>query len=195
MKNLLYAIRPLALDMLATLAFAGLYAWSRSLYLAIAVGIALGAGQIAWGLARRQSVTALQWASLGLVLVMGGAAILTHDARFVMIKPTIVNLVIGASMLQPGWMARYMPPAGRPYLPRSAIVIAGYCWAGLMFLTAALNLVFAFCTDVRTWALFLAVFPTGSMILAFAVQYPVFHAIAARNARMGRIVGQAPAPN
>ena len=36
-----------------------------------------------------------QWISLGLVLVFGGATLLTHNARFMMFKPSIVYLLIG----------------------------------------------------------------------------------------------------
>jgi intracellular septation protein A len=44
----------------------------------------------------------MQWASLGLVIVLGGATVLTGDPRFVMIKPTIAYLTVGAAMLQRG---------------------------------------------------------------------------------------------
>jgi intracellular septation protein len=183
MKNLAYAIRPLATDMLATLFFAGVFAITKNLMLSTAIGIAIGVGQIGWLLFRRRRIAGLQWASVGLVIVMGGAAILTNDPRFIMIKPTIIYIVVAASMLQPGWMTRYMPPAGLPYLPRSLIVGGGYAWAALMGVTALLNLYFAFETSAATWAAFLAVFPLGSKLAAFAVHYVTFRAVAMKNAR------------
>jgi intracellular septation protein A len=191
MKNLAFAIRPLALDMLSTLFFAGVYALTKNLIVATALGIAIGVGQVAWLLARRRKIAALQWASVGLVIVMGGAAILTNDPRFVMIKPTIIYVVVAASMLQPGWMMRYLPPDGLRYLPRSVIVGGGYAWAALMALTAGLNLYFAFETNAATWAAFLAIFPMASKLTAFAVHYTTFRLIGARNARAG--ISYAPA--
>ena len=92
--------------------------------------------------ATRRAVAPLQWASLGLVLVFGAAALLTHDARFLMAKPTLVYAIVGAVMLQRGWMLRYLPPAAEGYGERYMIVF-GYAWSGLMFLTAGLNLVVA----------------------------------------------------
>jgi intracellular septation protein len=183
MKNLAYAIRPLATDMLATLFFAALFAVTKNLVLSTAVGVAIGVGQIAWLLYKRRKIAGLQWASVGLVIVMGGAAILTNDPRFIMIKPTVVYTVVAASMLQPGWMTRYMPPVSLPYIPRSLVVGGGYAWAALMAVTALLNLYFAFETSAATWAAFLAIFPMASKLTAFAIHYATFRAVARRNAR------------
>jgi intracellular septation protein A len=189
MKNLAYAIRPLALDMLATLFFGGVFALTHNLYAATGLGIAIGVAQIGYLLLRGRKVAGLQWASVGLVIVMGAAAIITNDPRFVMIKPTIIYVVVAASMLQPGWMARYVPPAAQEHLPRSLIVGAGYAWAGLMALTAVLNLYFAFETSAATWAAFLAIFPMASKLTAFAIHYGTFRVIAIRNARAGMGAG------
>ena len=185
MKYLGNSIRPIALDMASTLFFAAVFVITRSLIAATLIGIAVGIGQVAWLRLRRRNIGALQWASAGLIVVMGAAAILTHDPRLVMIKPTIIYTVVAASMLQPGWITRYMPPEGLVRLPRRLIVGAGYAWAGLMALTAALNVYFAFFTSAPTWALFLAVFPTTSKLAGFAEHFTVFRAIAMRNARAG----------
>jgi intracellular septation protein A len=193
MKNLAYAIRPLAIDMLATLFFAAVFAVTKNLVLSTAIGIAIGVGQIGWLLYRRRKIAGLQWASVGLVIVMGGAAILTNDPRFIMIKPTIVYIVVAASMLQPGWMTRYMPPAGLPYLPRSLIVGGGYAWAALMATTALLNLYFAFETSAATWAAFLGIFPLASKLTAFAIHYTTFRTVALRNARAADANTEVPA--
>jgi intracellular septation protein A len=194
MKNLAHAIRPLLIDMLATLFFAALFAVTKNLVLSTAVGVAIGVGQIAWLLYRRRPIAGLQWASVGLVIVMGGAAILTHDPRFIMIKPTIIYTVVAASMLQPGWMMRYMPPASLPYVPRALIVGGGYAWAALMALTAGLNLYFAFATSPATWAAFLAIFPMASKLTAFAIHYTAFRAVALRNARAADAAAAAEIP-
>jgi intracellular septation protein A len=125
----------------------------------------------------------MQWASLGLVTVLGGATLFTGDPRFVMIKPTIIYLTIGAAMLQPGWMDRYMPPASKDYLPRRLIVAGGYVWSGLMFATAALNLFIALTMDHKVWLAFIGVFPLASKLGLFAVHYASFRFIALRNHR------------
>ncbi len=141
MKNLIYAARPIVSDMFSTLLFAALFALTNNIYLSTGCAIALGVGQVAYVKLRGKPVPGMQWASLGLVTVLGGATLMTGDPRFVMIKPTVIYLTIGAAMMQRGWMERYMPPVGRPYVPTRVIVAWGYVWASLMFtLTAACNL-------------------------------------------------------
>ena len=48
----------------------------------------------------------MQWMSLGLIVVLGSATMLTQSPRFIMIKPTIVHFAVAAAMLRRGWMLR-----------------------------------------------------------------------------------------
>lgn len=182
MPPLVQAIRPILIDMAATFIFYGILATTGSVTLATALGVAFGVGQvIVWKL-RRQPISAMQWASLGLVLVMGGATLITHDARFILIKPTIVYAVIGAAMLQPGWMVRYMPPIALDKLPRGLIVGGGYVWAGLMFVSAVLNLIVAFNLPAKDAALFMAIWSPASKLTLFALHYATFRYVGRRMA-------------
>ena len=183
MKNLFFAARPILTDMLSTILFAALFALTSNIYISTGAAMALGIGQVAFEKLRGKPVPGMQWASLGLVTVVGGATLFTGDARFVMIKPTIVYLTIGAAMLQPGWMDRYMPPASKDYLPRRLIVAGGYVWSGLMFVTAALNIFIALTMDHKAWLTFIGVFPLASKLGLFAVHYTSFRLIALRNHR------------
>jgi len=167
---LVHAGRWLVLDLSSTLIFVGLYALTHSVFAATGLAIAGGIAHIAWLKLRRAPVDAMQWMSLGLVIVFGGASLLTHDPRFVMLKPTLIYAALGTVMLKRGWMSRYIPPIA---LDWSADVTAvfGYVWAGLMFATGAANLYLAVQGDPRTWAWFLGVFPLASKLALFAVQY------------------------
>jgi intracellular septation protein A len=169
--------------MLSTILFAGLFAFTNNIYLATGVAVALGIGQVVWEKARGKPIPGMQWASLGLVTVLGGATLMTGDPRFVMVKPTVIYLTIGAAMMQRDWMDRYIPPVAKGYLPDRVIVIWGYLWAGLMFATAAANLVVAVAMDHKTWVAFIGIFPLASKLGLFAVQYITFRAIALRNHR------------
>jgi intracellular septation protein len=183
MKNLLFAARPLALDLLSTLVFVGLSALTHDVLLATGVAIAAGAARVVWLKLRGERVNALQWLSLALVMVTGAATLLTKDPRFMMAKPSVVYLVVGAAMLQRGWMLPYVPPAGRQHLDDAVMIGWGYAWAGLMFLTAALNAAFALGTSLAVWSLFIAVFPLASKLALFAVTYLAVRAKAIRNVR------------
>ena len=173
---LLRAGKWLASDLLSTFAFVGLYALFHSALVATVLSIAAGVAQIVYEKARARPVDAMQLMSLGLVVVFGAAALLTHDGRFIMFKPTLIYLAVGAVMLKPGWMTRYMPPI---VLERSAdlVVRFGFVWAGLMFLTAAVNAALALAGDQRDWALFIAVVPLGSKVVMVLIQYAVTRAV------------------
>jgi intracellular septation protein A len=180
MKTLFYAARPILSDMLSTLLFAALFAVTDNIYLSTGVAVALGIGQVVWEKLRGKPVPGLQWASLGLVTVLGGATLLTGDPRFVMVKPTVIYLTIGAAMMQRDWLDRYIPPVAKGYLPERLVVTWGYIWAGLMFVTAAANLAVALFMDHRAWLTFVGVFPLASKLVLFAAHYLSFRHVVVR---------------
>ena len=192
MKNLMFAARPLALDLLSTLVFVALSALTHDVLLATGVAIAAGAARVVWLKLRGEPVNALQWLSLALVMVTGAATFLTKDPRFMMAKPSVVYLVVGVAMLQRGWMLPYVPPAGREHLEDAVMIGWGYVWAGLMFLTAALNAAFALGTSLAAWSLFIAVFPLASKLALFAVTYLSVRAKAIRNVRRAQAAAAQP---
>jgi intracellular septation protein len=173
---IVHAGKWLAADLFSTLMFVGLYAVTHSVYVATGLAIAAGVGQIAYLKVRRSPIDVMQWMSLGLVVVFGGASLFAHDPRFIMLKPTIIYAVIGAVMLKPGWMNRYQPPATLPW-SRDVAAGFGYAWAGMMFATGALNLALVAHGDPKLWAWFIGVFPIASKLSLFGVQYLVTRVI------------------
>jgi intracellular septation protein len=169
-------------DLASSLIFAGLYAVTHNVYLATGVALAIGVGQIGWGIARRSPIDAMQWMSIGLVVVLGVASLLTHDPRFVMVKPTLIYIVVGSAMLQRGWMTRYMPLEVVTWAPKAPEAF-GYIWAGLMFATAAMNLALAAHGNTALWTAWLAVFPLASKLGLFGVQYLITRAMVGRRMR------------
>lgn len=182
MSPLVHAVRPLLIDMAATLVFYGALAVTGDVAVATSVGIGLGVAQVVIMMAWGRKIAPMQWTSLALVVVMGGATLLTHDARFILIKPTIIYAAIGAAMLQRGWMTRYMPPQAGGRIPERYMVVAGYVWAGLMFFSAALNLAVAFTLSAQGAATTMAIWSPVSKIALFAAQYGLFRSVARRNA-------------
>jgi len=178
-------------DLLGTLFFVGLYLVTKNVFLATAVGIGLSIAQMVWEGSRGRPVGAMQWLSLALVIVFGGATLITHNAVFIKVKPAVIYAVVGLVMLKPGWMTRYMPPLVieiAPDMPR----LFGFVWAGLMFATAAATLLFAYRFDTRAYAVFLGVFPLASKLTLFAAQYAVTRIVVVRRIRARRRAGEAP---
>ena len=186
MSPLVHAVRPLLIDMAATFVFYGALAATGDVAVATGVGIGLGIAQVAFMKAKGRKIAPMQWTSLALVIVMGGATLLTHDARFILIKPTIIYAAIGAAMLQRGWMTRYMPPQAEGRIPERYVIGAGYVWAGLMFFSALLNLAVAFTLSPQAAAGTMAIWSPASKLALVAAQYLVVHGVVRRNLRAAK---------
>ena len=194
MKNLMFAIRPLLMDFLSTAVFIAVSAASHNPLLATGLAIGVGISQVAFQMVTRRPVALMQWAGLFLVVVFGSATLISHDPRFMMVKPTLIYTAVAIIMLKPGWIWRYVPPAGQTRLSHSHIVAWGYVWSGLMFLTAALNLGVALTLSLTAWSAFMAIFPVVSKLSLFAVQYVALRNSAMRKVREERARAALPAP-
>jgi intracellular septation protein len=181
MKALLSAARPLVTDLASTILFFCVYALTGRLVVAVALGLILAAGQIGWELLRRRPVDTLQWISAVVVLSSGSAALMTGNPVFVMVKPSVIYLLIGTAMLKRGWMSRYLPPRALEYVPDLAVTF-GYVWAGLMFLSAALNLVLALNLGVTAWGMAMTAWGIASKTTLFLGQYGLMKFIGRRRA-------------
>ena len=70
-------------------------------------------------------------------------------------------------------MLRYLPPIVTETIPEYA-TLAGYAWAGLMFILAAGTVAIAATGDIKLWAFYVSVVLVGAKIAAFAIQYVAF---------------------
>jgi len=172
-----HALRQLLGDFLSAILFLVVYAVSDNVFAAAGIAVAAGLAQLVHLKAMRRRIEPMQWMSLGLVVVLGGATMLTQSPRFMMIKPTIVHFAVATVMLRRGWMLRYLPEVALRNVPEPAIVAAGYAWAGLLALLGLANLFIALRLDFATWAWFISVGSVGAKLAAFGLQYGVFRAI------------------
>jgi intracellular septation protein len=62
-------------------------------------------------------------------------------------------------------------------------IIFGYAWAGLMFLSAALNLLAAMNLGVTAWAAFMSVWAVASKVALFLTSYATMRYIGVRRHR------------
>jgi intracellular septation protein A len=180
-KALLSAARPLLTDMASTILFFCVYAVTGRLVVAVALGLGLAVGQIGWELLRRRPVDTLQWISAAVVLSSGSAALITNNPVFVMVKPSLIYLLVGAAMLKRGWMCRYLPPRALEFVPDLAVTF-GYVWAGLMLLSATLNLILALNLSVTAWGVAMFAWSIASKTTLFLSQYGLMKFIGRRRA-------------
>jgi intracellular septation protein len=189
MKNLFDAGKLLLLDMASTFFFLVLYLLTKNITLAVVLGMALGTAQIGWQFARKKPIDTMQWMSLFLVLGAGAATLITNDPRFVMIKPSVIYIIVGIVMLKPGWMNRYLPPVAIEMVPDIAVIF-GFVWAGLMFFSAALNLIVALNFSVVAWSAFMSIYAIVSKAALFLIGFATMRTIGVRRrrAQMARAV-------
>jgi intracellular septation protein A len=182
MRDLFAAAKLLLLDMASTVFFLVVFLLSKNIPLAVALGVALGVAQIGWEFVRKRPIDTMQWLSLFLVVGAGTATLITNDPRFVMVKPSLIYLVVGVVMLKPGWMNRYLPPVAKELVPDLAFIF-GFVWSGLMFFSAALNVIVALNFSVVTWASFMSVYGIVSKLGLFLIQYAVMRYVGIRRRR------------
>jgi intracellular septation protein A len=163
----------LATDFLSTVVFLVIYLATDNVLLATGVAIAGAVAQVIYSRIKGQPLSFMTWASLGLVIVLGNATLMTNDPRFVLAKPAIGHLAVGVIMLKRGWMLRYMPAIVSETVPEY-VTIAGYAWAALMFVLAAGTIGIAMTGDMKLWTFYVTVVLLGAKITAFAIQYVAF---------------------
>ncbi len=172
-------------DFLSTIVFLAIYLSTDNVVLATSVAIAGAVAQVIYSRIKGRPLGYMTYASLGLVIVLGSATLLTHDPRFVLAKPAIGHFAIGAIMLKRGWMLRYLPPIVTDTIPEYA-TLAGYAWAALMFALGAGTIAVASTGDIKLWTFYVTVVLLGAKLAAFAVQYVAFRILVTSRIRAAR---------
>jgi intracellular septation protein A len=124
--------------------------------IATGFAIALGVAQIIYLWVRKQPITAMQWMSLGLVVVLGGLTMWTANSTFIRIKASIAHFAIAAVMAKHGWQLPYVPPVVRENVPDSVLIKWGYAWSVLVALMGVGNIFAALYMNMDQWTIFIA---------------------------------------
>jgi intracellular septation protein A len=175
----------LATDFLSAIVFLVIYLATGNIILATAIAVAGAIAQVAYARRTGKVLGFMTYASLGLVMVLGAATILTNDPRFVLAKPSIAHFAIGLIMLKRGWMLRYVPPLVAETIPEY-VTGAGFAWAGLMFALGLGTIAVAMTGNIKLWTIYVSVVLVAAKIAAFAIQYVVFRLVVTSRIRAGR---------
>ena len=68
------------------------------IYAATAIAIAATVLQIAWMRYKNGKVDTMQWVSLGVIVVFGGATLVTQDETFIKWKPSVLYWLMSATL-------------------------------------------------------------------------------------------------
>ncbi len=171
---MLTAARQLVEDFLSTIIFLSVFWLSGSIPIAVGVAIAVAVAQFLRLKLKGRALDIMQWLSLGLVVALGGVALLTQDARFILIKPALVHFVIAAVMLRRGWMLRYLPDRLHALVSERVVIRSGYAWALFMAALGIAILVVAALFPFTIAAWFISLGVLGLTIAGFFLQYLLF---------------------
>ena len=136
--------------------FAAFKVWG--IYVATAVAIVATIAQIGWLRYSTGKVEPMQWLSLGIIVLFGGATILAHDETFIKWKPTVLYWMMGGALaggllfFRKNLLKSLM--GSQLELPDAAWRAMNWSWVGFFALMGVLNLWVAFNFDTDTWVNF-----------------------------------------
>lgn len=152
--------------------FAAFKLWD--IYVATGVAIVATIAQIAYFKFSTGKIEPMQWLSLGVIVVFGGATILAHDESFIKWKPTILYWLMGGALLaaQLFWKRNLLKSlmGAQMELPDAAWRAMNWSWIGFFAVMGALNLWVAFRFDTDTWVNFKLFGGLGLMLLFVVAQ-------------------------
>jgi intracellular septation protein len=139
------------------------------IWVATGVAIAATVAQIAWLRYSTGKVEPMQWLSLGVIVLFGGATLLAHNDTFIKWKPTVLYwlmggaLAIGQLVFRKNLLKSLM--GAQMTLPDSAWRSLTWSWTTFFAAMGVINLWVAFHYDLDTWVNFKLFGGLGLMVL------------------------------
>jgi intracellular septation protein len=147
------------------------------IYVATGVAIAATVAQVGWLKLRGRKVEPMLWASLGIIVVFGGATLILQDETFIKWKPTVLYwlfaLTLGAGELVFGRNLVRALIGGQLDLPDHAWRKLNWSWAGFFTFMGAANLAVAYNFSTDAWVNF-KLFGGMGLMLAFVLAQGLF---------------------
>ncbi|MDA8445371.1 septation protein A [Paracidovorax valerianellae] len=136
--------------------FAAFKLWG--IYTATAVAIVATVLQIGYLRYKNGKVEPMQWISLGVIVVFGGATLLSHSETFIKWKPTVLYWLMGSALLigqlffRKNLIRSLM--GAQMELPDAAWRAVNWSWTGFFAVMGLVNLWVAYQFDTDTWVNF-----------------------------------------
>ena len=133
--------------------------------------------QIAFLRLRHGKVEPMQWLSLGVIVLFGGATLLAQSETFIKWKPTVLywamggTLLVGAWLFQKNFIRTLMQ--SQVQLPDPVWRQLNWSWAGFFIAMGVLNLWVAYSFDTDTWVNF-KLFGGMGLMLVFVIAQALY---------------------
>lgn len=160
-------------DLIAVILFFVTYTLTKNIVWATSVALVIGILQAVFTWLKHKKLDTMQWVSLILIVVFGGATILLHDARFIMWKPTLLfwfgalALGISQAMNKNGLKAMM----GKEItLPDAVWRRLTFIWIAFLLLMGLANIAVAYTFSEAQWVNYKLFGSTALMIIFFLGQ-------------------------
>lgn len=163
-------------EFLVVILFFTTYALTKNIILATEVAIAAGIIQAVWCLFKYRRLQTMHWVSLLLVVILGGATIISKNAHFIMWKPTVLFWVMSAGLLISHLCGKNVLKStiGKEIsMPDPAWRKLTYIWVIFLLALGALNLWVAYTFTEPQWVNF-KLFGSTTILFLFLVGQTVY---------------------
>jgi len=139
------------------------------IYWATGVAIVATVLQIGWLRFRQGRTEPMQWLNLGVIVLFGGATLLSHSETFIKWKPTVLYwlmggaLLVGQLVLRKNLLKSLM--GNQMSLPEAAWRAMNWSWTAFFAVMGVLNLWVAYHFDTDSWVNFKLFGGIGLMLL------------------------------
>jgi intracellular septation protein len=144
------------------------------IYVATAVAIVATIAQIAWLRWRTGRVETMQWLSLGVIVVFGGATLLAQSETFIKWKPTVLYWLMGGALVAgPLFFGKNFLKTllgAQIQLPEAGWRVMNWSWSGFFAAMGVINLWVAYQFNTDTWVNFKLFGGIGLMLLFVLAQ-------------------------
>lgn len=163
----------LLIDFFPILLFFGAFKiWG--IFVATTVAIVATLIQLAWMRYSTGRTEPMQWLSLGVIVVFGGATLIAQDETFIKWKPSVLYWAMGGALLvgqvffRRNWLQSLMK--SQMALPDHAWRVMLWSWCGFFAVMGVLNLWVAYEFDTDTWVNFKLFGGMGLMLVFVLAQ-------------------------
>jgi intracellular septation protein len=147
------------------------------IYEATAVAIVATVAQIAWLRYSTGKVEPMQWMSLGVIVLFGGATIALQNETFIKWKPTVLYWLMGGALLvaqvvfKKNLLKSLM--GAQMALPDAAWRVMNWSWTAFFAVMGVINIWVAYSFDTDTWVNF-KLFGGLGLMAAFVVAQALY---------------------
>lgn len=144
------------------------------IFVATAVAIAATFVQIGWLWIRHRQIEKMMWINLAVIIVFGGATLISQDETFIKWKPTVFYWLIGSVLLVSNLLfgKNLIKTAleKQMILPTTVWNILNLSWIVFFAIMGCVNLFVAFSFSLDTWVSFKLFGATGLMLVFIVAQ-------------------------